>query len=112
MARKIQKLTALGVQQEKRAGYHSDGAGLYLQVSEARTKSWIFRYKLNGRAREMGLGSLNAFGLAEARERAAAQRKLLADGIDPIDARDALRRTAVSAAARILTFDLCAPTEL
>lgn len=108
MAREIEKLSAIQVQRLKKAGYHSDGAGLYLQVSEARTKSWIFRYKLNGRAREMGLGSLNAFGLAEARERAAAQRKLLADGIDPIDARDALRRTAVSAAARILTFDQAA----
>lgn len=106
--RRTQKLTALSVQRAKKPGYYSDGEGLYLQVSPALTKSWIFRYTLNGRAREMGLGSLSTFSLAEARERGKAQRQLLADGLDPIDARDALKRTAVAEAARIITFDQAA----
>lgn len=87
-------------------GYHPDGAGLYLQVSPTGSKSWVFRYTLNGRSREMGLGSFGTFSLAEARERAAAQRKLLADKIDPIEARDSLRRTATAEAARAVTFQV------
>jgi hypothetical protein len=70
MAREIEKLTAVGVARLKKPGYHSDGAGLYLQVSDTGTKSWIFRFKHAGRAREMGLGALHTFGLAEARQRA------------------------------------------
>lgn len=108
MAREFKKLTALDVQRKSKPGYHFDGAGLYLQVSKSLTKSWIFRFRLHGKVREMGLGSVNTFGLAEARERAAAQRKLLADGVDPIEARDALRRTKIAAAARVLTFDQAA----
>lgn len=108
MAREVERLSALQVQRLKRPGYYADGAGLYLQVSPALTKSWIFRFKLNGRPREMGLGPLSAFSLAEARERAAAQRKLLADGIDPIETRNAQRRTAIAEAARTLTFDQAA----
>jgi len=71
----------------KKPGYYLDGNGLYLQVSKTGSRSWIFRYTLNGRTREMGLGSLTAFGLAQARERAQRARQLLADGIDPIDKR-------------------------
>jgi hypothetical protein len=32
------------VAREKRAGLHSDGGGLFLQVGKSATKSWIFRY--------------------------------------------------------------------
>lgn len=71
----------------KESGLYPDGAGLYLQVTGAGGKSWILRYTLRGRSREMGLGSFHLFGLQEARERAQAARRLLADGIDPIEAR-------------------------
>lgn len=70
-------------------GYHCDGAGLYLLVAPAGSASWVFRYTLRGRKREMGLGSAADFTLAQARERASAQRRLLADGVDPIEARRA-----------------------
>jgi integrase len=70
-------------------GYHADGDGLYLQVTASGARSWILRYQLAGKRREMGLGSASLFGLADARQRAAQQRKLLADGIDPIGARRA-----------------------
>ena len=69
----------------------ADGGGLYLQVGESSAKSWLYRFMLNGRAREMGLGSLRAVSLASAREKAARCRALLADGIDPIEARKAER---------------------
>lgn len=63
-----------------------------MQVTASGARSWILRYQLDGRRREMGLGSASLFGLAEARERALAARKLLADGIDPIEARRDERR--------------------
>jgi hypothetical protein len=40
--------------------YITTEAGLYLQVSADGAKSWIFRFMLDGRAREMGLGPLHA----------------------------------------------------
>ena len=72
-------------------GYHADGAGLYLLVTKEGTASWVFRFRRHGRLREMGLGSAAVFTLAEARERAREARKLLADGLDPIEHRRAVR---------------------
>jgi hypothetical protein len=44
-------------------GMHADGGGLYLHVNARGAKSWIFRYMKDGRAREMGLGSVHTIGL-------------------------------------------------
>jgi integrase len=108
--RRLHKLTAVKVQKLKvsKAKYFGDGGGLWLQVSPTLTRSWVFRYTLAGKAREMGLGPLHTVGLADAREQALACRRLLLDGVDPIAARNAAKRTAVAAAARALTFDECA----
>ena len=86
VARPTNRLSARFVQSAP-AGYHADGAGLYLLVTPERTASWVLRYTFKGRKREMGLGSAAVFSLADARQRAVQQRKLLADGIDPIEAR-------------------------
>jgi hypothetical protein len=58
------KLTALGVARLKTPGMYGDGHGLWLQVTGKGAKSWIFRFTLSGRSREMGLGSAHTFGLA------------------------------------------------
>lgn len=87
---------------------YGDGGGLWLQVSGAGAKSWIFRFTLNGRSREMGLGSFSTFTLAEAREKALACRKLCAEGIDPIQARQVRRGEAQLEAAKAMTFRECA----
>lgn len=92
MGRPTKRLTARQVQTAG-AGYHADGDGLYLLVSASGAKSWVLRYQLAGRRREMGLGSASVFGLADARERAQAARRLLADGIDPLANRAALKAT-------------------
>ena len=101
MARALGKLTALKVEKAKQAGMYADGGGLYLRVTEGRTKedgtkedgtkNWVFRFMLNGRPRWMGLGPLALFGLQEARGRALDARRLRHDGIDPIDTRRAAR---------------------
>lgn len=106
--RKVNRLSPMGVQKLKAPGYFADGAGLYLQVSPSLTKSWIYRYTLNGRSREMGLGPLQTLGLAEARKRAAECRLLVLDGFDPIDARKIAKQKKQLEDARSMTFAECA----
>jgi integrase len=89
-------------------GMHADGGGLYLHVNAKGAKSWIFRYMRDGRAREMGLGSLHTIGLKVARERAADRRRELLDGIDPLQVKQAKRHQAQLDAARAMTFKQCA----
>src|SRR5688500_16452425 len=108
MQRRLSRLTDREVRAKREPGHFLDGAGLYLQVTKAITKSWLFCYTLNGRSREMGLGTYPLFSLAEARERAQAQRKLLVEGIDPIEARDAARKASALEKARALSFAECA----
>ena len=72
----------------------NDGGGLYLQVAPGNAKSWVFRYKLGGRERWMGLGSAEHVSLAEARALAAEARRLLAAGRDPIEERERERQAA------------------
>jgi integrase len=84
---------------------HGDGGGLYLQVTPSGARTWIFRFKLQGRSREMGLGPLHTVKLAEAREKARECRKLVMKGIDPIEARNAKRAEARLAAATAMTFE-------
>lgn len=99
-----QRLTAVSIGKAMAAGYHADGGGLYLQVSTAGGKSWIFRYSLAGKRREMGLGAFPTIGLADARHGAAEARRLLGQGIDPIEARNAVRARQRLEEARGITF--------
>ena len=70
MAGTAGRLTALKVERIKsKSGMHADGGGLYLQVTPGGT-SWVLRYMLDGKAREMGLGPLALYGLADARAKA------------------------------------------
>jgi hypothetical protein len=108
MARRLNRLTAVEVRGISQKGMHHDGGGLYLQVSAGGAKSWIFRFTLDGRAREMGLGPVHAIPLAEARKRATECRRMRVDGIDPIEARSAHRGWKKLEAAKAMTFDACA----
>ncbi|WP_454806069.1 tyrosine-type recombinase/integrase [Paraburkholderia fungorum] len=103
----LYRLSSLGVARLKKPGRYCDGGGLYLQVSTARTRSWVYRFRRKGRLREMGLGPLHAMSLADARETAAQYRKLLFEGIDPIESRRAERTLQRAAAAHSRTFDEC-----
>src|SRR6516165_10035380 len=108
MGRQVEKLSALIVSRAKARGYLGDGGGLYLQVSASGSKSWVFRFKDHGRLREMGLGSVHAIGLAEARKRATACRQMRLDGTDPIAVKKAGKLKAKLEAARAMTFQQCA----
>jgi hypothetical protein len=86
------KLTALKVNQATKPGRYADGNGLYLVVEPSGAKRWLLRLVVNGRRRDMGLGSARLVPLAEARELALANRKLAREGGDPIAARAAERK--------------------
>lgn len=80
------KLTAKSVGAAK-TGRHGDGAGLYLVVSMTGARKWVFRFSWQGRVTEMGLGSADVVGLAQARTLRDDARKVLATGRNPIETR-------------------------
>lgn len=86
----------------------SDGNGLYLRVAATGNKSWIFRFQLNSKRRDMGIGKLADVTLAQARDDVATLGKLARQGIDPIEHRKAqqesLRHAETAAIAKNVTF--------
>ena len=105
---KRRRLSAKAVEKQRRAGHFHDGGGLYLQVTRARAKSWVFRYTRHGRAHELGLGSLKGVPLAKARKLAQDAHELLAEGIDPIEHRRAKLAAEAANKAKSVTFRHCA----
>ncbi len=103
MIEAMAKLTALKLKQMSKPGRFGDGGGLWLQVRDAEHRSWLFRYTIHGRARQMGLGPLPDVSLAEAREKARECRGALRDGIDPVERRRD-QRAARAAEAGARTF--------
>jgi integrase len=102
--RALHRLSSLKVSKISEPGRYADGGGLYLQVSSFETKAWTFRYQIAGRPRLMGLGALHTVSLAEAREAARACRKLVRDGIDPIEQKRQKRLQAALEGASGTTF--------
>ena len=109
------KLTDKTLQSLARAGLTgktNDAEGLYFQISKAGSTSWLFRYKRDGKVRDMGLGSYPTVTLAKARLLAGDQRRVLAAGADPLAARDAEREARREALrqleARSITFETLA----
>lgn len=85
MARLIEQLTEAKIRGLNESGLYADGRGLYLQIRPT-GRSWIFRFRLNGRTRDKGLGALADVSLVQARAAAHQCRAFVAKGVDPIDA--------------------------
>ena len=104
MARIRRGLTTKEIEAAKHPGVSArpirigDHSGLYLQIASGGSKSWLFRYTLAGRSREMGLGPYgvgqSGLSLADAREEVVGARAFLRQGIDPIDHRAATAHEA------------------
>jgi integrase len=106
MGREVNRLSARRVETLKDPGRHADGSGLYLSISANGGRRWVFFYRWRGKQTEMGLGSARDVSLARARALAADARKLIADGINPLDAK---RQAAVEQTTkRLPTFGECA----
>jgi integrase len=105
MARGIERLTAMAVDKlAKKPGVHGDGGGLYLRVSSLTARSWVFRFMMQRRAHEMGLGPYPEITLAEAREMAAEARRLKARRQNPLQARRDSQTAARLEDAKSVTF--------
>ena len=104
----MNRLSAATVKNAAKPGLLADGGGLYLLVSDAGTKSWIYRFMLNGKRRDMGLGPVHTISLADARLKAGEARRQALDGIDPIAARDRERLERQLAQAKEVTFGAAA----
>ena len=85
MARALHKLSDVAAKSDKlKPGRHSDGGGLFLNVSGTGSKSWLFMWVRDGKRREMGMGSYPQVTLAKARSMAAQNREAIAEARDPI----------------------------
>jgi integrase len=106
---KIDLLSAAKVRALKIPGDYLDGRGLYLQVRSESSKSWLLKYSLEKRAREMGLGPAADIPLATAREIRDRHRTLLKQGIDPLEHKQAAKAGKALERAKAITFkDACA----
>jgi integrase len=117
MARMVGRLTQKEVANakptaERKATLLADGGNLYLQCTRGKDgtilRSWVFRYELDERRREMGLGPLSTISLSEARDRASSLRKQLLDDIDPLEAKRRARLARLAEQAKTVTFKRCA----
>jgi integrase len=108
MARTLNRLSAIRVSRAKAKGLYADGGGLYLRVADGGSKGWVFRFVVNGRLRDMGLGPTHTLSLVEAREAATGCRKLRLQGIDPIERRRSERAAERVAGVSAMTFRQCA----
>jgi integrase len=93
LARPLNILTARKVAALKDAGRHADGGGLYLRITDAGSKSWVFMTTADKKRLEIGLGAVSGVRLATARMIAADMRDAVAMGNDP---RAVLIQTATS----------------
>lgn len=88
-------LTALKVKNAK-PGRHVDGRGLCLLVKPSGVRTWLLRMQKDGRRRDYGLGSALDVSLAEARDAAAALRRQVREGADPVAERRRGRKVVPS----------------
>jgi len=98
------KLSATAVRSLRTPGKYGDGGGLWLIVTTPERRAWVLRYMRHGRSREMSFGNARDVTLAEAREKAGEARRLLAQGIDPLDHRQAAKGAQTATPANVTTF--------
>lgn len=98
------RLTKRDIERANKRRKYSDGRGLFLSVSANGRKTWAFCYTFAGRAREMGLGSIDFMSVDEARDRAVHLRKMVRDGVDPMADRNREAKVIVRRKAEGVTF--------
>ena len=85
-------------------GRYCDGQGLYLYVQASGARSWVQRLVIHGRRHDIGVGSAQLVGLAEAREKALVNRRMAREGGDPLAEKRRMENmpTFAEAARRVL----------
>jgi integrase len=99
-------LTVKRIERLTTAGRYRDEKNLYLQITPAGVKSWLFRYvsPVTSKERWMGLGPADDTDLDEARDKAKAARRKIRDGDDPLEVKRA-DRALKAAKGKPLTFE-------
>lgn len=110
--RKANQLTALQVRNIQEPGKYHDGGGmgLYLYVKPNGARSWVQRITVNGKRRELGLGSPPVVTLAKAREVAIENKRQIREGVDPLAARREAEAIPTFAEAARIVHKLHEPT--
>ncbi len=88
---------------------YTDGDGMYLlvkQVGNDTGKYWRMDYRIDGKRKTMALGVYPEVSLLKARKRRDSARELVADGIDPMEAKRQDKQAKLDAAAH--TFEAVA----
>ncbi|MBV9841340.1 MAG: integrase arm-type DNA-binding domain-containing protein [Sphingomonadaceae bacterium] len=101
VARAFNRLSARKVASLKAVGRHADGGGLYLRITPAGARCWVFMAASRGKRAEIGLGPEAAVSLATARKLASEMREAIATGGEP---RAVLAPKASNQASPITTF--------
>lgn len=83
---------------EKKLTRFYDSGGMYLQVSPGGSKRWFLKYRVNGKEKQLALGSYPDVSLKEARRKRDAAKLQKADGTDPVQARKLEKLKAVNPA--------------
>ena len=79
----LSEFACKGAKPKESIYYLNDGAGLRLRIRPNGSKNWIFRYRLNAKERNVGLGSYPKVSLSIARARAEECRQTIEDGRNP-----------------------------
>lgn len=77
----------------------ADGGGSFLLVNPNGSKWWRLKYRFEGKEKLLALGTYPSTGLADARDKRDAARKLLQAGIDPSAQRKAAKVAGTERAA-------------
>lgn len=86
---------------DRKQARFTDAGGLYLQVSPAGSKRWFYKYRADGKEKQLALGSYPAVGLADARKARDLAKAQKTGGVDPVAARKVERlKTAIPAGTR------------
>ena len=110
MPKRAKELTAIEVKRLTAPGTYAVGgaAGLLMQVTPTGARSWVLRFRIGDKRRDMGLGSLVDVSLARAREKAREARELIQRGIDPVQERAEAKSANLAQQRKMLTFDQAA----
>ncbi|MGJ8590181.1 MAG: tyrosine-type recombinase/integrase [Yoonia sp.] len=107
MPKRALELKSIQVNRIATPGRHPVGgvSGLHLNVTDTGAKSWILRVMVGNKRRHIGLGSLADVSLAQARDLAREKRKMIAEGIDPVEVRKETRALALLQSEKGITFE-------